>query len=131
PSTTLFRSKNGAISAFVPVNKLAELAQAPGVLSVSMVHRPIRNVGATTSGGFFAIHADTLNAQGLNGTGITVGVLSDSYDTATTDSNGDPLADHAANDVASDDLPGTGNADNPNPVVVLEDFSPGADEGRA
>jgi hypothetical protein len=123
--------KNGVLSAFVPVNKLAELARLPGVLSISMGHRPIKNVGLTTSGGFFAIHADTLNAQGLNGTGITVGVLSDSYDTATTDSNGDPLTDHAANDVATDDLPGTGNADNPNSVVVLEDFTAGSDEGRA
>jgi Subtilase family len=123
--------RNGVLSAFVPVNKLTELARSPGVLSMSMGHRPIKNVGLTTSGGFFAIHADTLNAQGLDGTGITVGVLSDSYDTATTDSNGDPLADHAANDVATDDLPGTGNANNPNPVVVLEDFSPGGDEGRA
>jgi Subtilase family len=123
--------KNGVLSAFVPVNKLAELARSPGVLSISMGHRPIKNVGLTTSGGFFAVHADTLNAQGLDGTGITVGVLSDSYDTATTDSNGDPLSDHAANDVATDDLPGIGNADNPNPVVVLEDFNPGTDEGRA
>src|SRR5207244_470529 len=108
-----------------------ELARSPGVLSMSMSHRPIKNVGATTTGGFFAIHADTLNAQGLNGTGITIGCLSDSYDTATTDLNGDPLTIHAAQDVATDDLPGVGNSDNPNPVNVLEDFSPGTDEGRA
>jgi subtilisin family serine protease len=132
--------KNGVLAAFVPVNKLGELAQSPGVLSMSMARRPIRNVGATTSGGVFAIHADALIAQGIDGTGITVGVLSDSYDKATTDLNGDPLADHAAQDVASGDLPGTGNPDNPNPVVVLEEFDPSvpdnidttpADEGRA
>jgi hypothetical protein len=129
--------KNGVLSAFVPVNRLAELAQSPGVLSMSMGRRPIKNVGATTSGGVFVLHSDALNAQGIDGTGITVGVLSDSYDTATTDENGDPLTIHAAQDVATDDLPGTGNPDNPNPVVVLEDYHPGPaddpgfDEGRA
>src|SRR5207253_9910978 len=128
--------KNGILSAFVPVNKLLELAQSPGVLSMSMGRRPIRNIGATTSGGVFVIHTNTLNAQGFDGTGITVGVLSDSYDTATTDTNGNPLTDHAAQDIATGDLPGPGNPANPNPVVVLEDYQPGPtddpgfDEGR-
>ncbi|HEU0040381.1 MAG TPA: S8 family serine peptidase, partial [Verrucomicrobiae bacterium] len=132
--------KNGVLSAFVPVNKLAELAQSPGVLSMSMEHRPIKNVGATTSGGVFVIHSDALNAQGIDGTGITVGLLSDSYDRATTDENGNPLTIHAAQDVATGDLPGAGNPNNPNPVVVLEEFDPSfpdnigfaaSDEGRA
>jgi Subtilase family len=129
--------RHGILSAFVPVSKLPELARSPGVLSLSMGRRPLRNVGATTSGGAFLLRTPALNAQGLNGTGITVGVLSDSFDTATMDSNGGPLTDHAAQDVATGDLPGPGNPNNPNPVVVLEDYhpgpndTPGFDEGRA
>ena len=129
--------KNGVLSAFVPVNKLAELARSPGVLSMSMGRRPMRNIGATTSGGALLMRTGTLNVQGFDGTGITVGVLSDSYDTATTDTNGNPLTDHAAQDIATGDLPGPGNPNNPNPVVVLEDYHPGPtddpgfDEGRA
>src|SRR5438874_6052276 len=68
--------KNGVPSAFVPVNKLAELAQSPGVLSISMGRRPIRNTGASTSGGPFLSRTGTLNVEGFDGTGISVGLLS-------------------------------------------------------
>lgn len=129
--------RNGVLSAYVPVNRLVALARSPGVLSISLSRRPIMNVGKTTSGGVPVIRSDLLNAQGIDGSGITVGVLSDSYDTAMTDLDGNPLTVRAADDVASDDLPGVGNADNPNPVVVLDEYNPGPDdfpgfdEGRA
>jgi hypothetical protein len=129
--------RNGVLSAYVPVNRLGALARSPGVLSISLSRRPIVNVGKTTSGGVPVIRSDLLNAQGIDGSGITVGVLSDSYDTATTDLDDNPLTIHAADDVASGDLPGVGNANNPNPVVVLDEFHPGPDdfpgldEGRA
>lgn len=129
--------RNGVLSAYVPINGLVALARSPGVLSISLSRRPIVNVGKTTSGGVPVIRSDLLNAQGIDGSGITVGVLSDSYDTATTDLDDNPLTIHAADDVASGDLPGIGNANNPNPVVVLDEFNPGPndfpgfDEGRA
>jgi hypothetical protein len=129
--------RHGALCAFLPVDKIAEAARIPGVLSISLTHRPRKNVGATTSGGVFLLHTDTLNAQGIDGTGQTIGVLSDSYDTATTDVFGNPLTIHAAQDIATGDLPGPGNPDNPNPVVVIEEYNPGpddipsTDEGRA
>jgi hypothetical protein len=129
--------RHGAFSAFMPVDKIAAAAHTPGVLSLSLAHRPRKNVGATTSGGVFVLHTDTLNAQGIDGTGETIGVLSDSYDTATMDLNGNPLTIHAAQDIATGDLPGPGNPNNPNPVVVIEDYHPGpndtpsTDEGRA
>jgi hypothetical protein len=75
-----------------------------------------------------------VNAQGFDGTGITVGCLSDSFDTALTDLDDNPLAIHAAQDVATDDLPGVGNPNgNTDPVNVLEDLDDhsGFDEGRA
>ena len=55
-----------------------------------------------------------------------MGVLSDSYDTATSSPN------RAANDVASGDLPGTGNPCGfATPVQVLADADIPHDEGRA
>lgn len=125
--------QQGALSVFIAANRIADAARMQGVLSVSLSHRPRRNAGSTTSGGVFLLHTDDLNAQGLDGTGQTVGVLSDSYDTAVNDLNGDPLTIHAAQDVASGDLPGPGNPNNSNPVVVIEDFDDpdAADEGRA
>jgi hypothetical protein len=63
---------------------------------------------------------------GVDGSGITVGVMSDSYDTRAV------ALTHAANDVASGDLPGAGNPlGNTQPVIVLQDFPNGTDEGRA
>ena len=59
------------------------------------------------------------------GRGISIGVLSSSYD---LDPN---TTTRAADDVASGDLPGTGNPVNSQPVVVLQDQSTGSDEGRA
>src|SRR5262249_31010363 len=63
---------------------------------------------------------------GIDGRGITVGALSDSFDTATQAIAGGPLKIHAADDIKSGDLP-------PEGVTVLQD-DPSAgstDEGRA
>ena len=127
--------RQGVFSAFVPSAKISDIAHLPGVLSMSLTRRPHTNVGATTSGGALLLKTDLLNSQGLDGTGETIGVLSDSFDTAQTDLAGAPLTIHAAQDVATGDLPGPGNPNNPNPVFVVEEFS-GApedsiDEGRA
>ncbi|MEY2537560.1 MAG: hypothetical protein QOG67_1300 [Verrucomicrobiota bacterium] len=125
--------RHGMFSAFVAASKISELARSPGVLSISLSRRPRRNVGATTSGGVFLLHTDMLNSQGLDGTGQTVGVLSDSFDTAQINTSGGPLTIHAAQDIASGDLPGPGNPNNSNPVFVVEDFTDPTtiDEGRA
>jgi hypothetical protein len=78
--------------------------------------------------------ASARSKYGVDGAGVTVGVLSDSYDQATeaADESG-PVATHAADDVASSDLPGVGNpcAGEKTAVNVLQDFGPEAsDEGR-
>src|SRR5262249_50141426 len=66
-----------------------------------------------------------VNKEGFKGDGITVGVLSDSFNTALENVQSPP-ATTAADDVASGDLP---------VVNVLEDFDNngfgGTDEGRA
>ncbi|MDX6624723.1 MAG: hypothetical protein QOE75_2655 [Solirubrobacterales bacterium] len=63
---------------------------------------------------------------GVDGTGVTVGILSDSFDR-------DPTAPtRAAADVASGDLPGTGSpCGSTTPVHVLQDPFAESDEGRA
>ena len=73
--------------------------------------------------------------QGIDGKGITVGVLSDSYDDRRpTRVLGDKLKIHAQQDIKSGDLPGKGNKAYPDPVVVLQDGGDpdlDTDEGRA
>lgn len=67
------------------------------------------------------------NQFGVDGSGVEVGVLSDSYDVNSAD------ATNAAQDIASADLPGTHNpCDRTLPVdVVAEGPSGASDEGRA
>jgi len=118
----------GAIEAYVPTAALVNLARSKGVLAV-VPSLPMRtNVGATDSQGIVQHRVDKLPA-GVDGSGITVGVMSDSYDGSPVDE----VTIRAADDVASGDLPGAGNpVGNTQPVVVLEDsISPtSTDEGR-
>lgn len=121
----------GVIEAYVPVGRVAELATHPGVSSVILGVKPVYDVGLTTSQGVVQHRVDQIANQtvspvaGTTGAGITVGVLSDSFNTSTTATTKEPA------DIASGDLPGAGNPNNANPVRVLQDFAGGTDEGRA
>lgn len=115
--------RQGIIEGYVDIVDIIALAKAPGVQAVHLVHVPIKHVGATTSQGVVQHRVNQL--PGLDGTGLKVGVLSDSYDTSGN-------AIKAANDVATGDLPGPGNPlGHLAPVQVLADFPGGTDEGRA
>ncbi len=107
------------VSGTIPVNALpdAETLTSLHFVRLAVAHR---NVGLVTSQGDAAMRTDLVRSDfGVDGTGVTVGVLSDSYDCLGT-------APDAADDVASGDLPSG--------VNVLLDLSPGSgciDEGRA
>src|SRR3954467_8463788 len=113
------------LEGYVAVSNVKALAATPGVASVSQALKPFTKVGRATSQGVHAERVDRV-PRGIDGRGITVGALSDSFDTATEDVNGGPLKIHAADDVRTGDLPREG-------VTVLEDDpDPGTtDEGRA
>ena len=120
--------RDGTLSAHLPLDRAVDAAKTPGVFSVLVAHRPRVRVGKVTSQGVAALHADTVQST-YTGTGITVGVISDSYDKATADSAGYAPSTRAADDIASGDLPSAG-------VTVLKDATGDAasyatDEGRA
>ena len=121
--------RKGVISAFVPIERASEAAALSGVRSLTLEHKPQVRLGKATSQGLATIHADKLNALGLSGQGITIGALSDSFNTAPNSQT----TDHYAQDIKSGDLPGKGNPYGyTQPVVVVdEDPAPGTDEGRA
>ncbi len=124
------------LSARLPLDAAERAASTPGIRSVALVHRPWRHAGKVTSYGANLLGAERAKGFGYTGAGITVGVLSDSYDAATLDTQGKPLTVHANDDVASGDLPGKGTSINDrNPVFVLADADPAdpanTDEGRA
>jgi hypothetical protein len=130
---------------------LTKLDDVRGVAGVTEVLAPIAAAGPCPSGEIVSeglqqlkageAEGEARDAFPVDGSGVTVGILSDSFDQATEASDGSgPVATRAADDVASGDLPGEGEApseDNPcgdtTPVKVLEDFADpeSGDEGRA
>jgi len=115
----------GVMEVFVPEEQLVEVAKTPGILSMVSSSPAVYDVGLTVTQGVVQHRVDKL-PPGIDGTGITIGVMSDSFDTRVN------AKSHAADDVKSGDLPGAGNPlGNTMPVVVLEDVPGGTDEGRA
>jgi hypothetical protein len=102
-----------------------------GVGGVSEVLAPIVRAadcgGAVRSEGDVQLNAANARASfGVDGSGITVGILSDSFDRAPG------VATRAAGDVAAGDLPGPGSpCGSTAPVGILDDSQAGSDEGRA
>ncbi|AGY57215.1 S8 family serine peptidase [Gloeobacter kilaueensis] len=117
--------RSGVIAAYLPLVRAAEAGRLSGVGAVNLALKPVRNVGATTSQGVVALKVDQVNAAGITGAGITVGVMSDSYNTNTT------AATRATQDVATGDLPNLTNTTANSPgVKFLIDSPGGTDEGR-
>ncbi len=129
---------HGLIEGYVVIDDVAAIAKSPGVGSVILQLRPIHSVGAVTE---FGVNQHRVNRvstiynaaalKNLDGTGLSIGVMSDSYNSQPSMEGGYTTAQQ---DVLTGDLPGTGNMVNAQPVVVLQDFSspPNAtNEGRA
>lgn len=118
---------NNLLNGTFPILNLLSLNQLPTLLvSARPIYTPLNNAGLITSQGDSALRSfRSRDVFGVDGTGIKVGVLSDSYNTIP----GNPAAD----DVQRKDLPGATNPDHPTPVQVLQDFPLGTrtDEGRA
>jgi hypothetical protein len=133
------------VSAAVAPADLPSLSRLPGVASVTPGLAPVVHaVGGCEGGSVISEGVEQLDvpaareAFGLRGAGVTVGILSDSYDTATEEAFGPgEIATHAAADVESNDLPGPAGTCSGQQLAVdvLEDrFSPAGevhDEGRA
>ena len=116
--------RKGVIEAFVPLTQASTIAKMEGVSAVHLVPKPVNDIGVATTQGITQHRINELDPS-INGTGITTGVLSDSYNA----SHG-PIT--AKQDISTGDLPGPGNPfGNTEPVVVFEDPLSGTDEGRA
>jgi Subtilase family len=114
--------------------ELKDLREVPGAESPSRVLTPVTSAtcGSVISEGDTQLAADQARADfGVDGSGVTVGILSDSFDRDGS------APTHAAQDVASGDLPGSGNpCGRGTPVGLLRDtygdskFDEPTDEGR-
>jgi Subtilase family len=130
-------SRYQTVTVAVTPGRLRSVAAVPGVRVVQEDLSPmvggvrasastLNCHGSVDSEGDTQLHAANARTSfGVDGSGVTVGVLSDSYDRHAS------AATHASDDVASGDLPGTGGTCGTAPVKVLDDSFVGADEGRA
>lgn len=136
---------------------LEAIAEVPGIDVVAPARRPMIYAvegASTAAGGSGSIcEGGSVISQGVgqlkvqsardafevDGAGVTVGVLSNSFDSATKAIGGGPIATHAAEDEATNDLPGPAGSCEGQQVpvnVIAEAPEPGqgeelTDEGRA
>jgi len=90
---------NKAVTGQLPVAAINRAASLKTLRSIHATPRPVRNTGSITSQGDVAMRADIARSvYGFDGSGVTVGVMSDSYDTLLG----------AAADIVSGDLPAAG-----------------------
>ncbi len=115
------------ITGYFPINQLSQLNGNTRIEYVRPLYPPINNVGQVTSQGDLTMRSNNVRERfGLDGEGVKVGVLSDSYNALGA----------AQADVNEGDLPGLATAGpvnpNPEPVQIVADLTgSGHDEGRA
>lgn len=105
---------------YAPMANLVELSEHWKVEFIKASLRPITNTGIVTSEGDQAMKSDIARSTyGLTGSGLMIGVLSDSFDCAASGTS-----TNYATDIATGDLPAG--------INVLSDLTSGcSDEGRA
>ncbi len=111
------------VNAWIPISNILMLNELTELRYAEVVYRVKPNVGSANSEADAAMAvAISRTDYCLDGTGIKIGILSDSYDAKGGASAG----------VASGDLPGAGNPNGySSPVTVVSDLAGYSDEGRA
>ena len=130
-------ANHGVLEGYITLADAPNIAKFSGVGSVILQLKPIHSVGLVTSQGINQHRVNRINtiynpasALNVDGTGMSIGVMSDSYNSQPSEEGGSTTAQA---DVATGDLPGAGNTINSQPVVVLQDFNPtpgATNEGR-
>ncbi|MEJ7586606.1 MAG: hypothetical protein WKI04_03480 [Ferruginibacter sp.] len=129
---------NGAsdfiITGLLQISKLPLLNSLTALLVYARPHyAPLSNRGLVTSAGDVSMRANFVrDGYNLQGSGIKIGVISDSYNTIQAATTA-PITNTAAQDISNGDLPGVGNPNGDTiPVHVLQDYPVRrSDEGRA
>ncbi|MBX6314631.1 MAG: S8 family serine peptidase, partial [Isosphaeraceae bacterium] len=118
---------NRIVEGMLPIDQLPAAVALPNTVGIDPIYKPIlRSQGSAADQGEQVLQANTARAQfGVDGTGITVGVLSDSADRAPNPGGRPP---GLAGSIQAGDLPPLSR------INVLQDEPVGgnnSDEGRA
>lgn len=108
------------VEGMISVTALNQLASLGGLDFGRPSYKPATTTGSVESQGDVALKADLARAQfGVDGTGQTVGILSDSFDSIPYPGG----VDGVKRDISTGDLP--------QQTTILQDSPSGEDEGRA
>lgn len=112
------------LTGYLPITAIDKLSGVTDFSAVTPVYAPIQNMGAVTTQGDHLTGADAFRAsKGVDGTGVTVGILSDPINQIDSQVDGNPDVGIAESQ-RTGDLPAAG-------VQVLKDGPASAtDEGR-
>jgi subtilisin family serine protease len=114
----------GLVQARVDASALDTLAGFSWVRAIRSVDRPVVRVGGITTEGDAAGRADVLRAEGLDGTGVVVGVISDGIDSANDAQATNDLPDV---EVPNDNRCQQGAGDEGTALLeIVHDVAPGA-----
>src|SRR3954471_1482496 len=118
--TAASRLDSRFLEGYLPLHSARSAAAVAGVASIRAQLKPRKNAGSVKTQAVTLEKADKPQQTGIDGRGIRIGALSDSFDACAD------CITHAAQDVASGDL---------SPVTVVQELDPsegaGEDEGRA
>lgn len=115
--------ENCLLAAWVPIDQLETLASMVDVLSVKSVVPPLAKSGSVTSQGDYVHRADLVRAQGIDGSGIKIGVISDGANHWTSARDSGDLPEDVT--ILEDDLP-WGGEEGTALMEIIYDLAPGA-----
>ena len=125
--TVLFKSAIGIVDASIPLNAADAIASNSAVTRIAVPSGASTNVGAVTSQGYVGHKANTVvNSLGFNGSGVKVGVLSDSA-TAARIAALKASGDLKASATVLPGQTGSGADEGTAMMEIVQDMAPGAD----
>ncbi|MEM9806008.1 MAG: S8 family serine peptidase [Cyanobacteria bacterium P01_D01_bin.56] len=115
------------VSGYLPIAELMALADADTVQFMRPVYKPIVSQGLISNQGNVALRADIAQTQfNVTGAGVTIGVLSDSFDNLNG-AQTDQLSGDLPEVNVLRDLPGGGSDEGRAMLQLIADIAPGAE----
>ena len=128
-NTELVEDDLGIVQGWAPAKRLHAIAALPNVTSIRLPEYAFTHAGSIQTEGDAVISSDALRSlEGVDGTGVTVGVISDGVGgLAASQALGDlPAVDTSSCNVVGGD-PGASGAEGTALLEIVHDIAPGAD----